>query len=216
MKVITVDGQSGVGKGTLCKSLAKKLGYAYLDTGSLYRVVMLKLILEGKGFEKETAIKAANDLTPSEIVKLLKKPDIRENPEVARLIPITIAKVQEVRNRLVEIGKEFAQDPPLLDDGTKPKGVILDGRECGTMTAPDADHKFYLTARAEVKAQRRFEDYKQRGKEQPFEKVLADVIARDETDEKNPMIPKPGPDTIHIDSSDLNKEEVLEKVLSYL
>lgn len=187
-----------------------------LDTGSLYRVVMLKLILDGKGFDEDVCIKTANALTPNQIAELLKKPDIRENPEVSRLIPITIAKIQEVRARLVEIGKEFSENPPLLENGKTPLGVVLDGRECGTMTAPNADYKFYLTARPEIRAQRRFEDYKKRGKEQPFEKVLADVIARDETDGNNPLIPKPTPDTIQVDSSDLNKEEVLAKVMSYL
>ncbi len=214
--IITIDGPSGVGKGTVAKSLAEKLQLAYLDTGSLYRATVLNLLLNENDFEADTALKTAKALTPKKLTELINNPELRSNPEVSRLIPITIAKMPKVRDVLKKLAQEFTKNPPKLPSGTSPKGVILDGRDTGTLIAPNADVKFYLTADAEVRANRRLLDYKEKGIEISYEKVLESIKTRDETDEKNPLIPPPTANTIKINSSNLNKTEVFNLMLSHI
>ncbi len=212
--IITIDGPSGVGKGTVAKSLAKKLQFAYLDTGSLYRATTLKMLQDFSEFSEKNAITAGKSLTPENLPILLNNPKLRV-PEVSNVVSI-VAKVKEVRSIQGKLAREFTKNPPKLPSGESPKGVILDGRDTGTLVAPNADVKFYLTADAEIRANRRLLEYKEKGIEISYEKVLESIQIRDETDEKNPLIPPPTASTIRINSSDLNKKEVFEKMLSYI
>ncbi len=207
--IITIDGPSGVGKGTLAKSLAEKLNFAYLDTGSLYRATTLKMLQDFSKFSEENAISAGESLSPQILSKLLTNSKLRE-PTVSNVVS-SVAKIKKIRLIMKKLSQEFTKNPPNNEEG-----VILDGRDTGTIVAPNADFKFLLTADAKVRAKRRWLDFKEKGKDISFETVLKDVNARDETDDKNPLIPKPTKNTIIIDSSNLDRKQVFDLVLSHI
>ncbi|MHA1550027.1 MAG: (d)CMP kinase [Alphaproteobacteria bacterium] len=207
--VITIDGPSGVGKGTLALSLTKKLGFTYLDTGAQYRAVTLKFLRSGKKYTEEILIKIAESLTPENLISLFQDPELR-SPKTSQWVS-KVAKVKDVRKALTLISQKFTEFPP-----KNAKGVILDGRDTGTLVCPSAEVKFYLTANPKVRAKRRWLDYQQKGKNRAFEDVLNEVSERDKLDGENPLIPDPTPETIHLDSSNLNRQEVLDLALKYI
>ena len=190
---IAIDGPAAAGKGTLSKAIAQELGLAHLDTGLLYRAVGAK-VLAG-----EEAVAAAKSLKPEDL-----DPTTLRTPEVAQSAS-KVAVIAEVRSALVDFQRSFAR---------REGGAVLDGRDIGTVICPDAEVKLFVTASAEVRAERRYLELSAKGHTDTREEVLADVIARDERDMNRAEAPlKPAEDAILIDTSDLAIREATAKAM---
>ena len=192
--IIAVDGPVAAGKGTLARRLADKYGYAYLDTGSLYRAVGARVLRQGGDpADAGTATKAAESLEDSDIAAK----DLRA--EAVGLAASRVAAIPGVRAALLDYQRRFAHQPP----GGKP-GAVLDGRDIGTVVCPDAAVKLFVTARDEIRADRRHKELMDKGENVTFERVLADLRKRDEQDRARSTAPlKPADDAHLLDTSDL-------------
>lgn len=195
--IIAVDGPAAAGKGTLARALAAHYGFAYLDTGSLYRGVALALVRAGIApSDAEAALKAAENLDPAEI-----DPAAIRTAEIGEAASI-VAAMPPVRAAILAFQRRFAEMPP-----NKAAGAVLDGRDIGTVVCPDADLKLYVTASAEVRAKRRFLELKEAGSPLSEAEVLADVVARDKRDMERATSPlKPADDAHLLDTSNLSIE----------
>jgi cytidylate kinase len=187
--LIAVDGPAASGKGTIARALARHYGLPHMDTGLLYRAVALNLWRwggdPGNAFE---ALRACDHLgfDPAD-------EELRSEP-VSR-IASAISAYPGVRAALLERQQDFAQQPG---------GAVLDGRDIGTVIAPDADVKLFVTATPEVRARRRVRELLERGMPAHYEDVLADIRARDERDTHRPIAPlKQAPDALLLDTSEL-------------
>ena len=190
MPVIAVDGPAASGKGTIARALARHFALPHMDTGLLYRAVALKLWRwggdPGNQFE---ALRACDELgfDPAD-------PELRSEP-VSKIASM-ISAYPPVRAALLDRQRDFA-----VQDG----GAVLDGRDIGTVIAPDADVKLFVTASPEVRARRRLEELLSRGMRAHYEDVLADIHARDARDSGRDVAPlKPAPDAILLDTSELD------------
>lgn len=206
--VIAIDGPAASGKGTLARSLAQSLNFAFLDTGALYRAVACAMLSEGKNPDSpEEAAHAAQTLRDEFSPALLEDPALRSD-ETGRAAS-KIAAVPAVRQALFDLQRNFAANP-----GEGFKGAILDGRDIGTVICPNAPLKFFVTASMEVRAERRLKELQSRGIEATYEAVLKDMRERDARDTAREAAPmKPADDAIIIDSSHLSAAEMLEKAL---
>jgi cytidylate kinase len=215
---IAIDGFSSTGKSTLAKQLATHLGYVYVDTGAMYRAVAFFAMQNGfindEFFDKESLIKSLPfiklqfkfnaDLGFAEIYlnKVNVETEIR-TIEVSSFVS-KVAEVSEVRTKLVEQQKEMGKD----------KGIVMDGRDIGTVVFPDAELKIFMTASATTRAQRRYDELVAKGDRVTFEEVLKNVEERDYIDthrEDSPLVM--AEDAIEIDNSHLNRKEQFELVL---
>ena len=195
MTVIAIDGTFASGKGTLGKRLAAHYGLAYLDTGKLYRAVGYSVMQAGDDPENAAhAAKAAQALTGNELDDpILKSGDVAVNASKVAVHP-------EVREALFQFQRDFAA-----------KGAVLDGRDIGTVICPDADVKFYVDAKAEVRAKRRHTELTGYGEDITFETVLAQLIERDNRDKNRAQAPLKAADDAHlIETSVMGIDEVLE------
>jgi len=187
--VIAVDGPAASGKGTIARALARHYGLSHMDTGLLYRAVALNLWRWGGDPKSEfEALRACDELSldPSD-------PELRSEP--VSKIASAVSAYAAVRAALLERQQDFARQ-----DG----GAVLDGRDIGTVIAPDATVKLFVTARPEVRAERRLRELEGRSMHAHFEDVLADIRARDERDTHRDAAPlKQAPDAILLDTSDL-------------
>ena len=193
---VAIDGPAAAGKGTISKAVADRFGFAHLDTGLLYRAVARR-VLDG-----DEPAQAARDLQPSDI----QRPDLR-TPEVAQMAS-QVAVMPAVRSALVDFQRAFA---------ARAGGAVLDGRDIGSVICPDAEVKLFVTARAEVRAERRWQELVGRGIDTPYETVLADVIARDERDASRaeaPMVQAAG--AVLIDTSDMSIEAAIEAAIAQI
>lgn len=208
--IITIDGPAAAGKGTLASTLADKYNLAYFDTGMVYRAVGLEMRLNGQDLNnEELAEKAAQNLTFAKMIDLSKNPEFRSS-EGGSAASIVSAQ-PKVRAALLKMQQDFALNPTFAN-GRPAAGVIYDGRDTGTVVCPQADVKFFITASTEVRAQRRFAELQAKGLETPYEKVLSDMIARDERDSQRATAPlKPAEDAFVFDTSDLAIDEVVAK-----
>lgn len=199
MPVIAVDGPAASGKGTIARAIARELGLPHMDTGLLYRAVALKLWRWGGDPSSEfEALRACHELglDPED-------PELRSEP--VSKIASSISAYPSVRTALLERQQEFAGQPG---------GAVLDGRDIGSVIAPDADVKLFVTASAEVRAQRRLRELLQRGMKAHYEDVLADIQARDARDSAREVAPlKRAPDAILLDTSDLDVDEAITEAL---
>lgn len=215
MTIIAIDGGAATGKGTLAKRLAESYGFAYLDTGALYRAVAYAVMQ--KGFEPDNeaqALKAARELPPTEMAKLQYNPVIRD--EKYGIGASKCSGFTSVRQALFDFQRRFAENPR-HPDGKPADGVVMDGRDIGTVICPDADLKVFLTARAEIRAQRRLKELQLRKIYAIYEDVLSDVIARDKRDsERKSAAMKPAEDAFVLDTSDLTPDEVFATVAGEL
>ena len=201
---IALDGPAGSGKSTIAKILAKRLNILCLDTGAMYRACALKCIKENVDIHNETAVKGVVEsinLTVEykngEQITLLDGENVSKkvrSPEIS--IPASCVSAYScVRNKMVEMQRKIA----------KKTSCILDGRDIGTNVLPDAAYKFYLTASAEERAKRRFGQNGKNGYGENFEKVLKDIIARDEQDKNRKIAPlKIADDATVIDSPNIS------------
>lgn len=215
---IAIDGFSSTGKSTLAKQLAQQLGYIYVDTGAMYRAVayfaMQKNIISPAGFDSSALIALLPSIQLSfqfnDVLGFAEMYLNNENVETQiRTIEVSnyvskVAEVSEVRAKLVEQQQEMGKN----------KGIVMDGRDIGTVVFPDAELKIFMTASAATRAQRRFDELQQKGDNVSYEEVLKNVVERDYIDTHradSPLII--ANDAIEIDNSDLSKEEQFKIVL---
>lgn len=203
-RIIAIDGPAAAGKGTLARALAKHFGFAYLDTGALYRAVGLSVLRAGADpTDSEAAVAAAEALDDS----LLDDPALRS--EEAGHAASIVAEMPLVREKLLEFQRNFANTPP---DGLP--GAVIDGRDIGSVVCPDADIKIFVTASAETRAERRTEELSERGEAADFGAVLADIQARDARDQTRSTSPLiQAEDALLLDTSNLDIEGALRAAL---
>ena len=202
---IAIDGPAGSGKSSLAKEIAKRLGVLYIDTGAMYRAITLKLLNENESnYEKilkDTEINFDGDkifLDGKDVSK-----EIREN-EISNKTS-EMSKNRIIRDYLVKMQREIAND----------RDVVMEGRDIGSVVLKDAEYKFFLTADVETRAMRRFKQLEDN--KASFDEILEDLKKRDYNDshrENSPLIKTD--DAILIDSTELNAEETIEKIISYI
>jgi cytidylate kinase len=207
--IIAVDGPAASGKGTLARRLAAHYDFAYLDTGALYRAVALSVILADGNLENESdAVAAAESLDMAR----LEDSDFAARLRTAEtgLAASIVAAMPRMRAAILAVQRQFATQPP---DGKK--GAILDGRDIGTIVCPDAAAKLFITARAEIRAERRLAELRVNDGSLNLETVLADIHARDARDAGRATAPmKQADDAPLLDTSDLSIEEAFVAALA--
>lgn len=210
---IAVDGPAGSGKSTVAKMVARKLGIIYVDTGAMYRTVALHCTQEGISLEDEAAVVASLDglnmriqpdtegqrisLNEEDVTAKIRTAEIGKGASV-------VAAYQKVRERMVELQQEMAQE----------QSVIMDGRDIGTVVLPHAEVKIYLDADAEERAHRRVGELEAKGETADFEEIKKMIIQRDYNDmhrEHSPL--KKAEDAVSLDSTGMSIEEVLQAIL---
>lgn len=213
--IIAIDGPAAAGKGTLAQNLARRFGYAFLDTGRLYRAVGYAVLRAGKDPSDATAATAAaEELTPENVNKLLKNPALRE--EATGAAASKVAVIPSVRTALLDLQRRFAKQP-FFEDGSPAAGAVLDGRDIGTVVCPDADVKLFVTASAEVRADRRFKELKEKGEDVSYDVILKDLKERDERDSKRATAPlKPAEDAFILDTSDMDADKAFASAMEYI
>jgi cytidylate kinase len=214
--IIAIDGPAAAGKGTLARRIAEAFGFAYLDTGSLYRAVGLMVLETDKNPENESeATEVAKSLTTDIFKNLSVNPELRS--EGVGIAASKVSAISGVRAALLDFQREFAKNPPniYVNDGEIPaKGAVLDGRDIGTVICPDADIKLFVTASAEKRAERRYKELQEKEKNVIYERVLQDIKDRDERDSNRAVAPLvPADDAIIVDTSDMNADEVFDFVV---
>ena len=204
--IITIDGPSAAGKGTLSASLAQKYGFAYFDTGMVYRAVGLEMILSKKSLDDNASAEAfAKQLTFPRMIELSQHKDFRS--DIGAKGASTVAAMPEVRKALLKMQQDFSLNP-VFADGSRAEGVIYDGRDTGTVVCPNADVKLYITASSEARAKRRYEEFLSKGLNKTYEEVLQSVKERDDRDNTRESS-LPAKDAVIIDTSNMTREEVL-------
>lgn len=214
--VLTIDGPSGSGKGTLALTLSRELGFHLLDSGAIYRLAAFKALKEGLVLENSSALLA-----------LLVNLDIRFEPgsdgvntwldgeavgaelrtEATGNAASTIAAIPEVRAALLQRQRDFCQAP----------GLVADGRDMGSVVFPDALHKIFLTASPEIRAERRYKQLKSKGLEANMRALLEDIQQRDERDQQRSVAPlKPAEGALVLDSTLLTVPELTAMVLDFI
>lgn len=213
--IIAIDGPAAAGKGTLAQNLAKHFSYAFLDTGRLYRAVGYAVLQAGADPSDEAAAaKQARAFDPKSINQILSNPALRD--EATGNAASKVAAIPAVREALLQLQRDFAEHP-FFEDGTPAKGAVLDGRDIGTVVCPSADVKFFVTASAEVRADRRFKELQEAGKPADYDKILADIKERDERDSNRATAPlKPAADAYILDTSHLNAVQAFQAALDYI
>ncbi|WP_394129903.1 (d)CMP kinase [Shewanella maritima] len=216
--IITVDGPSGAGKGTISQLLAQKLGWHLLDSGAIYRVLALAAIHHDVELENEEAITL---LAAHLDVKFISNADldgikvVLEGEDVTTAIrsqdvsnaASKVASLPRVREALLRRQRAFSAEP----------GLVADGRDMGTVVFPDAPVKLFLTASAEERAQRRYNQLQDKGFDVKIDRLLAEIIERDDRDMNRAAAPlKPAEDALVIDTTGIGIEGVLELVLEHV
>lgn len=217
--VIAIDGHSSTGKSTVAKKLAKELEYKFVDTGAMYRAVTLFAMRNNwlqKGEVDEQKLienlpsvtinfeynlqSGSNDviLNGENVEQEIRAMEVSENVS-------SVARIDEVRTKLVQIQKQLGEE----------KGVVMDGRDIGSVVFPEAELKIFMTASADIRAQRRYKELKEKGEKISFEDVLKNVKHRDDIDtnrKNSPLIQ--ADDAIKIDNSNMSQEKQFEKILN--
>lgn len=213
--IIAIDGHSSCGKSTMAKQLAQQLGYVYIDTGAMYRVVTLVALRKGwiknKVPNKAKIIEGLKDINISfkwdqqlgknttflngeNVEDEIRRLEVSENVS-------PISTIAEVREEMVRQQRENGKN----------KGIVMDGRDIGTVVFPDAELKIFMTAAPEIRAQRRFLELQEKGVDTSFEEVLANVEGRDEIDSTRAASPlKQADDALILDNSHLSRDEQLQ------
>ena len=205
--IIAIDGPAAAGKGTLARRLADHFGLAVLDTGLLYRAVGMNLIRKGGDTGDPAAAEASAKSLQAED---LAAPDLRS--DAAADAASRVSALPAVRARLLASQRAFAQSPP---GGAS--GAVLDGRDIGTVVCPGADAKIFVTARLEVRADRRFKELRERGLDVIHGRVLADMKERDARDSERAVSPlEPAKDAFQLDTSDLDADQVFAAALGFI
>ena len=214
--VVTVDGPSGAGKGTLSALIAEKLGWHLLDSGAIYRVLAVAAMHHDLPVDDESAVvPLASGLDVSfEIDKeqrrvVLEGEDVTDDirTEEVGAVASQIASLARVREALLRRQRAFQQDP----------GLVADGRDMGTVVFPDANVKLFLAASAEARAERRYNQLKDKGLDVNIARLLTDIKARDDRDANRSIAPLvPAEDAVVIDSTDLDINQVFESAMEII
>jgi len=221
--IIAIDGYSSSGKSTIAKATAKHLGYKYIDSGSMYRTVTLfalrnNLIDKKNSIVQEEKLKnlldtvhinfKINDLKKRQEIYLNNEnveDEIREM-EVSNYVSF-ISKIKFVREKMVRIQQELGKE----------KGIVMDGRDIGTVVFPDAELKIFMNAKADVRAERRYKELKEKGVVVSYEEILENVKSRDHIDETRDESPlRKASDAIELDNSSMSEDEQLQWILGLL
>lgn len=215
--ILAVDGPSGTGKSTTCRALAKQLDAKYIDTGAMYRVATLAVLRAGVdpqatdeviAVTRELPLTVSDDPDSTEV--LLGGEDVSgeiRGPEVTRNVS-AVSAIPQVRENLVALQRKLAGDA---------HRAIVEGRDIGTVVLVDAPAKAFMTASAEVRAKRRYDQDIAAGREADFDTVLADVQRRDELDSSRATSPlKPADDAEIIDTSEMPREDVLQALIDLI
>ena len=217
-KIITVDGPSGVGKGTIATMIAESLGYKYLDSGSLYRSLALKLFENNNNFEEvlnNVGILIKNifikfEYTQGQQARIYVNGEDftgKIRTEKVALLASKIAKNKQARDMLEKYQRSYLVAP----------GLVADGRDMGTIVFPEANIKFYLTASAEKRAERRLNQLKDQGISANLPHLIQKLLLRDKADSERLISPlKPAKEAIIIDTSDMNVSEVFNITINII
>lgn len=221
--IIAIDGYSSSGKSTMARALAGRLGYRYIDSGAMYRAVTLAAIETGiaRSADKTIDKNKLIDLLPSLDIDFEVTPDGKQitllngrnveklirGIEVSNLVSV-ISAIPEVRHELVKKQQSFGLS----------KGIVMDGRDIGTTVFPDAELKLFVNAPAETRAQRRFNELREKGIESSYDEILENIKLRDHLDETREESPlRRASDAIDVDNSNLSIEEqdtLLDSIVS--
>jgi cytidylate kinase len=219
--IIAIDGYSSCGKSTFAKAIAKELGYIYIDSGAMYRAVTLycmrKSLITKESFNMNGVLDNLNDI----IVKFVLNPENGqyetflndeniENEirglEVSSFVS-RISQIQEVRSRMVELQRQIGIN----------KGIVMDGRDIGTVVFPDADIKIFMTASIDIRAKRRFDELQARGSVVDFEEIKRNIVARDIADENRHISPlRRAEDAIILDNSRMTVKQQMIWVMNII
>jgi cytidylate kinase len=209
--IVAIDGPAGVGKSTVSRLVARALGIPMIDTGAMYRAIGLAAVRRGIGLHDAAALETLADETRIDFIPgepprvLLDGEDVTElirTPEIS-MAASHVSAVPAVRRVMVRLQQELGRR----------NGGVLEGRDIGTKVFPETPHKFFLTARPEVRARRRFHDLEVLGTPEPFEKVLAETVQRDRQDSTRADSPLTYDDSYElIDTSDVTIDEVVRRI----
>lgn len=215
---IAIDGPAGAGKSTVAKEVAKQLSYVYIDTGAMYRALTLKVIRQGINFTDEYEV---GQLARETIISIgyissqngfysvfLDGEDVTDDIRVPKINQNVskVAKIVAVREHMVYLQRQMAEQG----------GVVMDGRDIGTVVLPDAELKIFLTASLEMRAHRRYAELREEGYDINFENLLHEIKQRDEMDSSRKVSPlSQAKDAILIDTTDLSIQEVVHRIIVY-
>jgi len=215
--IIAIDGHSSCGKSTIAKALAAKLGYIFIDSGAMYRAVTLfalrhNLIVDGEVKREELIAALPQIKIEFRYNTEVKKSDVFLNgenvEEEIRQLPVSqnvspVATIAEVRAAMVRLQKELGKN----------KGIVMDGRDIGTVVFPEAELKFFVTASAEIRARRRFDELIAKGENISYPEILKNVEERDRIDSTRKASPlRKADDALVLDNSNMSREEQMEWV----
>ena len=197
--IIAIDGPAASGKGTLGRKLAAHYGYRHVDTGLLYRAVAKAVVDAGKAGDQAAAIAAAQNFDPVQLSDPALKTDAIGN------VASVVSAIPAVRAALIKFQQRFASQPP---------GAVLDGRDIGTVIAPRAEVKIFLTASPEERARRRLKEAEARGEKPDLSTILADIKKRDERDANRAVAPfKPASDAHLLDTTQLDIDAAIRAAI---
>ena len=218
--IIAIDGPAGSGKSTTARTVAERLGYVYVDTGAMYRTVALAFIRGGVSAESAAAgeirrilanIRLDIRFEAGGMRVLLDEQDVTGDIRTRQVTEVAsrVAVIPEVRERMVEEQRRLAR----IQEKDR-KGVVLEGRDIGTIVFPDADVKVFMNASEEMRARRRYEELREKDPNVSFQDVLSDIRARDKRDVYRQVSPlRKAEGTIEIDTSHIDVHEQVEMVI---
>lgn len=217
MPVLALDGPSGSGKGTIGQLCAAHFDWHYLDSGAIYRSLALVAIEQGIAANNEPALVAlANDLN---LVCHVRPHDVAEIEVNGRIVTdqLRTEETGDMASKIAPIPAVRAALLALQRRSRKMPGLVADGRDMGTVVFPDASYKVFLTASAEIRAQRRFDQLKSKGFDVNLARLLESIQARDVRDSSRTASPlKPAEDAWQLDTSDLSIKEVVARIVDYI
>jgi cytidylate kinase len=214
--IIAIDGPSGAGKSTLGKMLAKSLGLLYLDTGAMYRAVGLAVLEKGINFDDKEKV---SEIAANTSIELVGEPENQkvflDKRDVSTEIRTNaVGQAASIVSTISQVRKILVEHQRTLGENSE-KGCVLDGRDIGTIVFPNADAKFFLTAKPEARARRRYEEDLKKAHLTTYEETLAEINLRDKRDVSRADSPLTiSEDAVVIDTSELDLREVFEQMMS--
>ena len=216
--IIALDGPAGAGKTSTARAVAEGLGYFYMDTGAMYRAITLAVLNESESYSEADAARISDEASVEvryireEMLVLLNGEDVTDlirTPWINKHVS-KVSSFKAVRGKLVDIQRSVAHQ--MIDDGY---GVVVDGRDIGTVVFPEAEFKFFMIASPEVRAQRRYDELLEKGKPADYDEILQNVNDRDAFDSGRDIAPlRQADDAIVLDTSTLSFKEQVSQVIN--